>query len=236
MDAVRFQTGLQHGARVGFLALHQAWCAVDDRDVASEPARALAELEADVAAADHDRARGRRRSFEPREVRQIRHVRDAVDRGDERARARVDDDAGRANRAAAAGNDSFTGKRSARAHEVDPGLRDARFATVVPFVANAPHALHHGHAVDTDVGMDAEGRRVSRASGVVRRREERFRWRAAEVDARAADARALEEHDVLPRFRVIDRERYAALAAPDHDQIDVLCFLRCHPGRSTTRR
>jgi len=168
-------------------------------------------------------------------IRQVRSSRKSGDRWDGRGRAGVDDDLRRPYFTAAAAYGFVAGERGARAHEIDAGFVDFRFDAVVPLVANAAHAFHHGGDIDPDVCRNAERGGEPRASGIVRACEKRFRRRTAVIYAAAAEFIALEEHDAFPRFREIHRERNPALAGADDDEIDLFHGLPLHDGAPLNR-
>ena len=157
-------------------------------------------------------------------VGQIRDVRQAFDRRFRGARPRVDDDSLGANLALAAAHDAFARERCVRANQFDSGLFQFRGDAVAPLADDASDALHDGALIDTHFGLDAEALRQARAARVVGRRQKRFRGRAAIVDATSAEFFALEQDDAFPACSGIDRQRDAALAAPDDDEIDIFHF------------
>src|SRR6266853_3744605 len=147
-DLLRPEDVLQGRGDLRVLAGHEVPDLVDDGHPRPEPAEHLAELAADVAAADHEKVRGELAQLDHRRIVEPRHLGETVDRRLQRPGADVDDhDLGAVHLAADLhlpfANEPRLGPDDGQAVDLE---------TLAYALAPTPHdrilAVHHGREVD----------------------------------------------------------------------------------------
>ena len=202
--------------------------AVDEGDAAPEAAEHLAELDADVAAAEDQEVIGDLVELHEGGVRVVRDVAEAVDRWDGGARADVDDDGGGGQVALPAVVEVDAdlvgcGEAGGAHEEVERlDLPEAGLGAVTERFHDVAFALAHAFQVDGDAavaGADAVFCGAPCDVGDAGAGDHGLGRGATLVDAGTAGVLALDEGDALPGLGEFAGEGAAALAGPDDDGV-----------------